>query len=191
MDSDNDGCNDVNEAGFIDNNGDGVLGPLPIVVDANGLVTSGSDGYTIPADLDSNSTFDFLEDGPDANGNGIPDGCEADLELTKTVDNSTPNIGDTITFTLTITNNGPSKTSGIQVQDVLPAGLINIIATPSTGTYTVGTGLWELNTAMNSGTSETLIITAEITPQCGTITNTAEIINSSLTDPDSTPNNGN
>ncbi len=31
----------------------------------------------------------------------------SDLELTKTVDNPTPNLGDTVTFTVTLTNNGP------------------------------------------------------------------------------------
>lgn len=116
--------------------------------------------------------------------------CSADLSLTKTVDNTSPNVGDTIIFTITIDNNGPDSASGIQVRDVLPAGLINILAAPSVGIYNTGTGIWDLGSTMNSSTSETLIITAEITPQCGTITNTAEIINSSLTDLDSTPNNG-
>ncbi len=41
IDSDNDGCNDVIEAGFLDQNGDGRLGPLPLTVDGNGVVTSG------------------------------------------------------------------------------------------------------------------------------------------------------
>jgi hypothetical protein len=41
LDSDGDGCNDVIEAGFSDVNGDGRLGPLPLTVDGNGVVTSG------------------------------------------------------------------------------------------------------------------------------------------------------
>ncbi|MFV5695578.1 T9SS type B sorting domain-containing protein [Flavobacterium sp. LB3P122] len=48
LDSDNDLCSDVIEAGFLDANGDGILGSItPPTVDANGLVTSGM-GYTIP-----------------------------------------------------------------------------------------------------------------------------------------------
>jgi hypothetical protein len=62
-DSDNDGCNDVVEAGFTDDDDDGYLGPSPVIVDANGLVTSGSDGYTTPADGDSNLVYDFVEAG--------------------------------------------------------------------------------------------------------------------------------
>jgi hypothetical protein len=62
-DADGDGCNDVTEAGFTDDNDDGYLGPLPVTVDPNGVVTSGSDGYTLPNDNDANTTFDFQESG--------------------------------------------------------------------------------------------------------------------------------
>ena len=48
LDSDKDLCSDVIEAGFLDANGDGILGSsAPPTVDANGLVTSGV-GYTTP-----------------------------------------------------------------------------------------------------------------------------------------------
>ena len=63
LDSDGDTCNDVVEAGFTDNNGDGVLGPMTVTVNSNGLVTSGTDGYTTPDDNNTNSTFDFQETG--------------------------------------------------------------------------------------------------------------------------------
>lgn len=66
LDSDNDGCNDVIEAGYTDNNSDGILAALPTIVNANGLVTGTNvvDGYTLPRDGDSNSTFDFQELNP-------------------------------------------------------------------------------------------------------------------------------
>ncbi|NAS29680.1 T9SS type B sorting domain-containing protein [Flavobacteriaceae bacterium R38] len=46
LDADGDGCNDVLEAGFTDPDLDGILGGTPVTVDANGVVTSGTDGYT-------------------------------------------------------------------------------------------------------------------------------------------------
>ncbi|MCK8523550.1 VCBS domain-containing protein, partial [Aquimarina sp. D1M17] len=50
LDSDNDGCDDVIEAGFTDNDNNGLLGNgtfgSGLTVDGNGVVTSGSDGYT-------------------------------------------------------------------------------------------------------------------------------------------------
>ena len=63
LDSDGDGCNDVDEAGYTDNDSDGLLGPSPVTINVDGLVTSGSDGYTTPADGDSNSVYDFQEAG--------------------------------------------------------------------------------------------------------------------------------
>jgi len=48
LDSDNDGCFDVIEAGFLDPNGDGVLGNTsPATINTNGVVTSGT-GYLNP-----------------------------------------------------------------------------------------------------------------------------------------------
>mgnify|MGYP000026476696 CR=1 FL=1 len=63
LDSDDDGCNDVLEAGYSDGNTDGFLGPNPVTIDGDGLVTSGSDGYTVPADANGNFTYDFQEAG--------------------------------------------------------------------------------------------------------------------------------
>jgi gliding motility-associated-like protein len=49
LDSDDDGCNDVIEAGFLDPNTDGFLGAIaPPLVNKNGIVTSGTEGYLIP-----------------------------------------------------------------------------------------------------------------------------------------------
>ena len=47
---------------------------------------------------------------------------QADLALAKTVSNPTPNVGDTITYTVTLTNNGPDAATSVQVTDLLPAG---------------------------------------------------------------------
>jgi uncharacterized repeat protein (TIGR01451 family) len=71
-------------------------------------------------------------------------GQAADIALTKTVSNPTPNFGANVTFTVTATNNGPSNATDVQVTDLLPAGLTFVSAMPSAGTYT-RTGLW--NTA--------------------------------------------
>lgn len=48
LDSDNDLCFDVLEAGFTDDDNDGILSTSPIQVDVNGTVLNASDGYTIP-----------------------------------------------------------------------------------------------------------------------------------------------
>ena len=73
LDSDNDGCNDVIEAGLLDPDGDGILGDsvdldndgvkdVPALVNSgNGQVISASGYSDPPNDLDENDVFDFLE----------------------------------------------------------------------------------------------------------------------------------
>ncbi|MEW7290749.1 DUF7507 domain-containing protein [Aquimarina sp. 2304DJ70-9] len=67
LDSDGDACNDVLEAGFTDGDDNGLLGTgtfgAGLTVDANGVVTSGTDGYTAPADADTNGTDDYQQVG--------------------------------------------------------------------------------------------------------------------------------
>src|SRR6202011_3991393 len=76
-------------------------------------------------------------------------GQAADIGLTKTVSNATPNSGTNVTFTVTATNNGPSNATGVQVTDLLPAGLTFVSAVAGVGTYTPGTGLWDIGALAN------------------------------------------
>jgi uncharacterized repeat protein (TIGR01451 family) len=59
----------------------------------------------------------------------------ADLALSKTVNDPTPNVGDTVVFTVTLTNHGPDTATDVQVNDPLPVGLSFVAATPSQGWY--------------------------------------------------------
>ncbi len=122
--------------------------------------------------------------------------CTADLNLTKTVDNASPDQGDNITFTLTISNDGLSAPTSIVVRDVIPTDLSythpNFSTTQGTATFNAGTREfeWNLGTFV-LGVGNTISLTYTVTVDvCGEFTNQAEIINSSLADPDSTPNNG-
>jgi uncharacterized repeat protein (TIGR01451 family) len=111
----------------------------------------------------------------------------ADLSLTKTVDDSTPNRNQNITFTLTVSNAGPIAATGVTVNDLIPTGTTFVSASPSVGTYNSSTGLWTVGT-VNSGGNATLQIVATVTTS-GAKTNTAEVGASNQFDPDSTPNN--
>ena len=63
----------------------------------------------------------------------------------------TPAVGTNVTFTITATNLGPNAATGVQVRDLLPPGLTFVSATPSQGTYTPGTGVWDIgNLALNA-----------------------------------------
>lgn len=112
-------------------------------------------------------------------------GRKADLRLSQSASNLTP--GATVSFTITVTNDGPDRASDVRVLDMLPAGLTLVSATPSKGNYTSGTGVWAIGT-LNSGATATLTITANVTVTTP-LTNTAQVSYSDLADPDSIPNN--
>ena len=69
---------------------------------------------------------------------------QADLAVAKTVNDPTPNAGDNVTFTVTLTNLGPNDATGVQVQDLLPSGLTYVSSIPSQGSYDNGTGAWSV-----------------------------------------------
>jgi uncharacterized repeat protein (TIGR01451 family) len=112
----------------------------------------------------------------------------ADLSLIKSVNNASPNVGDQVTFTITVSNAGPYAATGVLVKDILPAGL-TYVSDDGSGSYTSGTGIWNVGT-VNASASATLHITASVTSSAVSgVTNTAEITASDQFDPDSTPNN--
>lgn len=113
--------------------------------------------------------------------------ASADLSLIKTVDNPSPNVGQSVTFTLTLANAGPDGATNVTVGDTLPAGMTFVSATPSQGSYVSGTGVWTVG-SVASGANATLQIVASV-QSTGTKTNTAQVTASDQADPDSTPNN--
>ena len=68
--------------------------------------------------------------------------------MTKT-GNGPLNVGQTGTFTITLTNNGPNAAQNIQVTDPVPTGFT--AGTPSTGTY-VG-NVWTIPSLANGATA--------------------------------------
>lgn len=115
----------------------------------------------------------------------------ADLELTKTANNSVFSEGQTVSYTLNLLNRGPSAANGTQVRDVLPAGLTFVSANTSNGTFNQSTGIWNVASV---GVNATATLTINATVNAGTtgtnITNTAEVTLAGNFDPDSTENNG-
>ncbi len=57
----------------------------------------------------------------------------ADVSITKSVNDPAPNIGDTITFTLTISNAGPVNATNIDVEDTIPDGFTYVAASIAGG----------------------------------------------------------
>ncbi len=115
-------------------------------------------------------------------------GQEADLAVSKTVDNANPNVGDDVTFTVSVHNNGASDATGVVLTDVLPGGLQFVSATPSQGSYAAASGLWTVGTLTAGGATSTatLSVVAKVVAD-GSITNTASV--SAADQPDPNPAN--
>ncbi|MFN4083066.1 MAG: Ig-like domain-containing protein, partial [Bacteroidia bacterium] len=94
-----------------------------------------------------------------------------DLAVTKSASNMTPNVGSSITFTVTASNNGPSNATGVVVADAIPAGYTVSSVTPSTGTWSAPN--WTIGNLANGG-SATLTVVATVNAS-GPYTNTATI----------------
>ncbi len=86
---------------------------------------------------------------------------KSDLSLTKSVDKSSPNPGDTIVYTLTVANAGPDAATNVTATDTLPSTLTFVSASSTQGTYDNVTGLWDVGTLSNDS-SATLQITATV-----------------------------
>jgi uncharacterized repeat protein (TIGR01451 family) len=108
----------------------------------------------------------------------------ADLGLTKTVDDSTPNEGSTVDYTIAVTNNGPGPATVVQIMDALPIGVSFVSATASQGTYDSLSGDWFVG-SIAPGVTETLLLRAAVDAGTGnsTITNTASVDFLSQIDP--------
>ena len=112
--------------------------------------------------------------------------ASANLSIAKTVSNPSPAVGETVTFNVIATNQGPSDATGVVISDALPVGLTFVSAAPSAGSYDEGLGHWAIGPLNASGTA-VLALTARVA-QTGNITNTASVFSSDQTDPEAANN---
>jgi large repetitive protein len=122
----------------------------------------------------------------DSVGNGGTTGAaSADLMIVKTASAPLVQIGDSLTYTLVLTNNGPSTATNVVVSDPLPSNFALTSATPTQGTCSGTTTVnCTLGTVLNGG-SVTIAIQGTVTGT-GSLENTATVT-ASETDP--VPNN--
>jgi uncharacterized repeat protein (TIGR01451 family) len=96
----------------------------------------------------------------------------SDLSITKTVNTSNPNIGDSVVFSITVSNAGPDIATNVIVKDLLPSGF-SYVSHTSGQTYSAG--LWDVGTMpIGPSNAKTLKITAKV-GQTGLYTNWAEV----------------
>ena len=145
-----------------------------------------------PDSTPGNDDGDQSEDDED-NASVVP--AQADLSLTKLVSDATPNVGDSVTFTVTVANAGPDTATNVAVEDVLPAGFTydagSIAGGDSQDDSTAPTFIWTI-ASLASGGSVNLTFAATVQAPTGAANeylNVAEVTAGDQFDPDSTPDN--
>ena len=150
--------------------------PAGISIDpATGLISG-----TVAAGEAANSPFNVVVTATDDDGQSVdcPFGWtvseqSSDLSISKSVNDPTPNVGDTVTFTLVAQSFADAATN-VVISDLLPVGLTFVSA--SAPGYDDTTGVWTRGNYPASNT-ESLQITATVNAgtEGQTIDNTATI----------------
>ena len=181
-----------------------VDGPVLLPCDGGGSSDCGSDSgadrdaVRVPATGDASRPFTGVEISIDSPTDGavsliddpgfetffnIVERVSADLSIAKTVDDSTPNEGESISYAVTVTNvSGNAPTTGMSVNDVLPAGVTMGTPSATDGTYD-GTTWSGFDLDTNESATLTIPATVDAETAGTTITNTATVSDS--TDGDS------
>ena len=100
--------------------------------DADGTITNNA---SIPTDIANEN--DTTNNDDDAAITIVP---LADVTVAKTVDESTAFAGDTLVYTITATNNGPSPAAAVTLTDMLPTGVSFVSGTGPNGETLTATG---------------------------------------------------
>lgn len=143
---------------------------VPSALEGGSLVNRASVSSTepdpVPANNSSQATSSVDPPAP----------SDYDLAIVKSVDGSTaPNVGDKVSFELTIANRGPATATGVQIVDTLPAGLEFVKATVPGGKCKQKNGVVTCKVgSLAAGAKVSARVTVRVLAQ-GKIRNTATV----------------
>lgn len=124
-----------------------------VTADTAGLYINQFSNFTNIYNIQATNIYATLT----VNPNPHPD---LDLSISKNVNNETPKMGETVTFTITLYNNSSVFATNIEVTEILPQGYILLDYETSYGEYD---GFYWSIPILFSGEYATLQITAEVT----------------------------
>jgi uncharacterized repeat protein (TIGR01451 family) len=183
----------TNQGSYDSKSGNWTVGSVANGAAAKLTITASVNTGTGALEIDNSAVMAYA-DQPDSNLNNndataVLKVNGSDLALSNGEDNTSPSVGATVTFTVTLTNNGPLDDTGIIVTDIVPAGLTYLSSVADQGTYNSATGVWTVGSVANGGTAT---LTLKVTVNTGTatqkITSTAKIQHSDQPDGDTADN---
>jgi uncharacterized repeat protein (TIGR01451 family) len=183
----------TNQGSYDSKSGNWTVGSVANGATAKLTITASVNTGTGALEIDNSAVMAYA-DQPDSNLNNndataVLKVNGSDLALSNGEDNTSPSVGATVTFTVTLTNNGPLDDTGIVVTDIVPAGLTYLSSVADQGTYNAATGVWTVGSVANGGTATlTLKVTVNTGTATQTITSTAKIQHSDQPDGDTSDN---
>ncbi|MCP4363204.1 MAG: DUF11 domain-containing protein, partial [Chloroflexi bacterium] len=188
-------------SGTITNTGNAVAWTLPQLLNnevTTATITATVDAGTTNQTLTNTATINSATQGDRVTVNNVSTATltvnGADLEIGKSVTPVLPLEGDTITYTIVITNIAGNTSTNIVISDILPTGITYgglVSSSPSQGTYLNGSiGVWSgITLTLNSTAS--LVFTATVDGGTGgsTLVNSTGISSTTTEDPVSSNNN--
>ncbi len=146
-----------------------VVGTAPANTYTNSVTAASDQLDPTPGNNDATSTIDVEQ--------------QADLQVVKIADAATFVPGTTQSYTITVTNNGPSTAANVEVTDLLPAGL----TFNGTSSSECVSGVTCSVVSLASGADAVFTLVVDVAEDLtGSVTNTADV---SSTTPDPTPGN--
>ncbi len=112
----------------------------------------------------------------------------ADLNLELSVNNNLTVVGETVIFTILLTNDGPDEVTGVKVRNRLPAAFEFVRTSSNLGVFAPAEGIWLIGGLLSGGSAQLQLHAKAI--HKGNHINLAEVIASGLLDIDSSPGNG-
>jgi len=163
-------CNDGSALGV----GSANSATFTVVLQVGGTTPSG----TNIVDTATASVSNFVTGSPTTSASAtvtVANANSADVAIVKTASPNPVTEGTLLTYTLTVTNNGPASATNVTATDTLPSVLTYLSATPSQGSCSeaAGTVTCLLGTMANAGTATITILS--VPGQPGIVSNTATV----------------
>ena len=138
--------------------------------------TGGTDKDSTP---DDNFTNDGTPKNDEINENGKTGGDEDDSDIEtitvipeiitkakvhvlKTVNQNVINVGDVVTYTISVWNDGNKDTTGVEVTEALYAGAAYVSSTANNGFYNAATKIWKIGNLIAKGDTAKLTVKVKV-----------------------------